>query len=86
MSFQNFTNNDSAIRAPTRPQLATDVKGAVIYTGLCRAQLYKDMRAGLLVARKKGARTILLYEDLDRYLKAMPEAKFKPLGKDSLNS
>ncbi|TPK52891.1 MULTISPECIES: hypothetical protein [unclassified Mesorhizobium] len=63
-----------------RPQSATDVKGAVIYTGLCRAQLYKDMRAGLLLARKNGARTILFYEDLDRYLRALPRAKFKPVG------
>ncbi|UCI23505.1 hypothetical protein [Mesorhizobium sp. B2-8-5] len=86
MSFQHLTNNDSTSLAPTRPQLATDVKGAVIYTGLCRAQLYKDMRAGLLVVRKKGSRTILLYEELDRYLKAMPEAKFKPLGNNALNS
>ncbi|RUX16371.1 hypothetical protein EOA27_15590 [Mesorhizobium sp. M2A.F.Ca.ET.037.01.1.1] len=86
MSFQNATNSDSTSQAPPRPQLATDVKGAVIYTGLCRAQLYKDMRAGLLIARKKGSRTILLYEELDRYLKAMPEAKFKPLGDDTLNS
>ncbi|RUW27300.1 hypothetical protein EN858_22265 [Mesorhizobium sp. M4B.F.Ca.ET.215.01.1.1] len=65
---------------PQRPQSATDVKGAVIYTGLCRAQLYKDMRAGLLMARKKGARTVLFYEDLDRYLRALPHAKFKPAG------
>ncbi|RUX48654.1 hypothetical protein EOA33_14915 [Mesorhizobium sp. M4A.F.Ca.ET.050.02.1.1] len=66
--------------AAQRPQSATDVKGAVIYTGLCRAQLYKDMRAGLLIARKKGTRTILFYEDLDRYMRAMPRAKFKPFG------
>ena len=81
----NSSINHSQTRAP-RPQLATDVKGAVIYTGLCRAQLYKDMRAGLLVARKKGSRTILLYEDLDRYLKAMPEAKFKPLPNQAVSS
>ena len=30
------------------PQLVTDVRGAVDYTGQSRAQLYKHMRAGLL--------------------------------------
>lgn len=79
----NSTIDHSQTPAP-RPQLATDVKGAVIYTGLCRAQLYKDMRAGLLVARKKGTRTLLLYEELDRYMRSMPQAKFKPLRNDAL--
>ncbi|MDG4904549.1 MULTISPECIES: hypothetical protein [unclassified Mesorhizobium] len=81
----NSSINASQIPAP-RPKLATDIKGAVTYTGLCRAQLYKDMRAGLLVARKKGTRTVLLYEELDRYIRAMPEAKFKPLPNDTMNS
>lgn len=86
MTLQNLSTPATGTCIPTRPQVATDVKGAVVYTGLCRAQLYKDMRAGLLVARKKGTRTILLYEELDRYLKAMPEAKFKPLCNDAMNS
>ncbi|WP_224543678.1 helix-turn-helix domain-containing protein [Mesorhizobium sp. CA16] len=79
MTRPKLSIDHSPAATANRPRLATDVKGAVDYTGLCRAQLYKDMRAGLLVARKKGSRTILLYEDLDRYLKAMPEAKFKPM-------
>lgn len=80
MTRPKLSIHHSPAATAMRPLLATDVKGAVISTGVCRAQLYKDMRAGLLVARKKGSRTILLYEDLDRYLKAMPEAKFKPLA------
>lgn len=60
------------------PPAGTDLKGATLYTGLSRATLYKDIRDGLLIARKKGTRTILLYDDLDAYLRALPPAKFDP--------
>ncbi|TJW14932.1 MAG: helix-turn-helix domain-containing protein [Mesorhizobium sp.] len=63
----------------SRPRLATDVPGAVEYTGQSRAQLYNDMRTGLLPAYKNGARTILFFDDLDRYMHALPRAKFKPV-------
>jgi len=65
--------------AGPRKPFATDVPGAVKYTGASRAQLYKDMRAGLLQAHKNGTRTILFYDDLDRYMRGLPLARFKPV-------
>ena len=69
-----------------RPRFATDVPGAVSYTGQSRAQLYKDMRSGLLRAYKNGARTIIFFDDLDLYLRALPRAKFKPLEEADVNA
>src|SRR5262245_40362451 len=73
---------DTATPTPvgTRSALATDVPGAVRYTRQSRAQLYKHMRAGLLPAYKNGTRTIIFYDDLDRYMRALPRAKFHPLA------
>ena len=71
-------SHTASLTIGARPPLATDVPGAVKYTGESRAQLYKDMRAGLLPAHKNGARTIIFYEDLDRYMRALPRARFSP--------
>lgn len=65
--------------APARSPIATNVPGAVVYTGQSRATLYKHMRRGLLPAYKNGRRTILFYEDLDRYMRALARADFKPI-------
>lgn len=73
-----FSPGPAALRHP----LATDVPGAVRYTGQSRAQLYKHMRAGLLPAYKSGSRTIIFYDDLDRYMRALPRAKFTPVVAD----
>jgi hypothetical protein len=61
-----------------RPKLVTDVPGAVDYTNQSRATLYNAMRSGMLPAYKSGARTILFYDDLDRYMHGLPRARFKP--------
>jgi hypothetical protein len=67
--------------APRSP-IATGVPGAVVYTGQSRATLYKRMRRGLLPAYKNGTRTILFYEDLDRYMRALARANFRPVDRD----
>lgn len=79
MTFPSLSDEFKPASVGPRHQLVTDVPGAVDYTGQSRAQLYKDMRAGLLPAYKKGARTVLFFDDLDHYLRALPRAKFKPL-------
>lgn len=76
-----FSPGPAALRHPA----ATDVPGAVQYTGQSRATLYKDMRSGVLPAYKKGVRTVLFYDDLDRYLRALPRATFKPVGHDGIS-
>lgn len=79
MTFPSVSREFRTAPVAPRPRVATDVPGAVSYTGQSRAQLYKDMRSGLLPAYKNGARTILFFDDLDLYLRALPRAKFKPL-------
>jgi hypothetical protein len=39
---------------------------------VCRAQAYKLIAAGKLVARKIGRKTVILEEDLDAFLKGLP--------------
>ncbi|WP_027037081.1 helix-turn-helix transcriptional regulator [Mesorhizobium ciceri] len=80
MAFPNVPGELPLASVASRPRLATDVPGAVDYTGQSRAQLYKDMRTGRLPAYKNGARTILFYDDLDSYMRALPRAKFRPVG------
>ena len=38
-----------------------------------RSVLYEAMRASLLKAKKQGRRTIILREDLEAYLKSLPD-------------
>jgi hypothetical protein len=37
-----------------------------------RADAYKQIDAGLLIARKRGTRTVILKEDADAWLRALP--------------
>ena len=54
------------------PRLALSVNEACIAAGICRRTLYEHIKAGLLVARKIGTRTVILTEDLITYLRAFP--------------
>ncbi|WP_171172586.1 AlpA family transcriptional regulator [Ruegeria sp. HKCCA0370] len=49
-----------------RPR-ATDVSGAVSYTGMSRATLYAEMKAGNLKCVKIGGATRFEYDELDRW-------------------
>ncbi len=51
---------------PVRPR-ATDVNGGVRYTGMSRATLYAEMKAGRLKYVKIGGATRLEYDELDRW-------------------
>lgn len=76
--FKDFP--EAAMVSPKR--IATDVPGAVDYSGQSRAQLYKDMRSGRLVAFKNGRRTFIFLDDLEGYLRALPRATFVPSPSD----
>jgi len=52
--------------------LAIGVSEACTVVGCSRAKLYREVRAGRLRARKLGRRTLLLSEDLERWLRALP--------------
>jgi excisionase family DNA binding protein len=49
-----------------RPR-ATDVSGAVTYTGMSRSTLYEEMKSGRLKYVKIGNSTRLEYDELDRW-------------------
>jgi hypothetical protein len=52
--------------------LSLNVRQAVEASGLTRSHLYEAMKRGDLSARKAGRRTIILAEDLRRYIENLP--------------
>ena len=48
---------------------------AARFLGIGRTSLYAAMRDGRLHPRKCGARTLLLRDDLERFLSQLPEAE-----------
>lgn len=55
-------------------KLTYSVPEAVTITGISRSLLYVEIAAGRLTARKLGRRTVILREDLEAFLKALPAA------------
>ena len=55
---------------------AFTIPGAVEFTGktLSRSALYVAMKEGRLTARKCGRRTLILREELERFLQSLPAA------------
>ena len=62
------------------PLIAFDFNTAAKLSGLSRAWLYRDARLGKLRVIKAGARSLILYSDLARYMEALPAAQFKPVA------
>lgn len=52
--------------------LADPVPVAATRLGICRAQIYKEMAAGRLSARKAGRRTLIERTEQARWLAALP--------------
>jgi excisionase family DNA binding protein len=65
----NWVQNDS------RDRLALGVHDVCRLTGLGRTTIYATIKAGDLVARKLGRRTVILAADLEVFL-----AKLPPIG------
>jgi hypothetical protein len=53
-------------------RVAYDIKGACIASSIGRTSLYKAMGSGELVARKMGKKTVILHDDLHRFVNALP--------------
>lgn len=53
-------------------RLAYDVRQVCKLSGLSRATVYAAIRGGKLRARKQGARTLVLRDDLRAWLEALP--------------
>lgn len=60
---------DNTTQVLVRPR-ATDVTGATSYTGMSRATLYAEMKAGNLKFVKIGGATRFEYDELDRWFEA----------------
>jgi hypothetical protein len=64
---------DYTLPPPTGPPpLAYDTYEAARVSGICRSILYDEIRAGRLIARKRGRSTIILDEDLRAFLASLP--------------
>lgn len=57
-----------------RAPLAMSVPEAVMASGLSRTSLYEAIKAGDLIAKKFGSRTVILREDLLRFLNNLASA------------
>lgn len=57
--------------------LAYSIEAAAEVSQLGRTQLFEAIKEGKLKARKSGRRTIILREELNAFLHALPE---RPLG------
>jgi excisionase family DNA binding protein len=55
-----------------KTQKAYSVEEAATLMGVCRAIAFEEIRKGRLPARKIGRRTVVVSEDLDAYLRALP--------------
>ena len=61
--------------SPTR---ALTIPEACQRLGIGRSKLYDELARGNLAARKAGGRTLVLESEVERYLAALPAARFSP--------
>ncbi len=55
--------------------LSYSIAEVVKASGVCRTVLYEEIKAGRLRARKLGRRTLILADDLQSWLSALPCTK-----------
>lgn len=60
-------------QAATPNPIAYDIPGAVQVSGQSRSGIYAAIKAGTLIARKRGYRTVILADDLRRWLESLPK-------------
>jgi predicted site-specific integrase-resolvase len=61
--------------------IAYNVEAAAQLIGISRAGLYRYIQAGDLKVRKIGARTVVLRQDLERFVKSEPPARGRKFPK-----
>ncbi len=57
--------------------LAVTIPEAVRLSGLSRSELYRQMSAGRICARKSGSRTLIIWASLQAHIEALPLAEFR---------
>jgi excisionase family DNA binding protein len=63
-----MTDNVSALQ-----RVALSVPDACKVSGVGRTKLFEAIRSGKLVARKNGKRTLILHQDLLKFLEDLPK-------------
>jgi excisionase family DNA binding protein len=53
-------------------RISHTIPDACVATGLSRTTLYEAIKAGRLKPRKCGNRTLILHEDLKRFIETLP--------------
>jgi hypothetical protein len=53
-------------------KLGFSIEEAVGFSGIGRTRIFAAINAGQLVARKFGRRTVILREDMEAFLRALP--------------
>jgi hypothetical protein len=56
-------------------KLAFTIPEVVKATSIGRTAIYEEIKAGRLLARKRGAQTLILAADLNAFLASLPEAR-----------
>lgn len=54
------------------PPLAVSIVDAAAMMGVSRATFYRELSAGRISARKSGKRTLVLVEEIQRWLDNLP--------------
>lgn len=56
-------------------KIAMTVNEAVSYSGIGRTKLYDLVKEGKLTPKKLGTRTLILTDELDAYVRSLPDMK-----------
>ncbi len=70
----NAASSQAGAAAAAIQPLAYGIAEACIATSLPRASIYKAVRAGQLTLRKSGRRSVILADELRRFVEALPVA------------
>lgn len=57
--------------------LTVTIHEAVRLSGLSRSELYRQLSAGRVQARKSGARTLIVWASLQTHINGLPPATFR---------
>jgi hypothetical protein len=69
------SNHDNS--ATGMQPLAVTILEAVRLSGLSRSELYRQLSAGRIRARKSGTRTLIVWASLQAHVEALPPAEFR---------